>query len=140
MPVVTAVANAVTKPMPRMMSPKAHAVADYLVMGSMLLAGVFLWRRNPRAAVGALACAGAELAINVLTDYPGGAARVISYRTHGKMDIGLAAMMATMPEFMGFQDEKERKFFLGAAGAVTAVANLTDFRPRIVRSIRRRSA
>ena len=140
MPVITAVANAVTKPLPRVMSPKAHAVADYLVMGSMLLAGVLLWRRNPRAAAGALLCAGAELATNLLTDYPGGAARVISYRTHGKIDVGLAAMMATMPEFLGFHDEKERNFFLGAAAAVTAAANLTDFRPRLVRNAARRVA
>ena len=133
MPVVTAGANAVTKPLPRFMSPKAHAVADYLVIGSLLAAGVFFRRRSPRASLAAFICAGAELATNLLTDYPGGAARVISYETHGKIDIGLAAMMATMPEFLAFHDQDEKKFFLVEAGAVTAVANLTDFRSRGLR-------
>jgi hypothetical protein len=129
MPVVTAVANAVTKPLPRLMSPKAHAVADYLVIGTMLIAGALFWRRNRRAAVGALVCGGVELTANLLTDYPGGVSRVVSYPAHGKIDIGIAAMMATMPEFLGLHDAHEKKLFIGGAAAVTAVANLTDFSP-----------
>jgi hypothetical protein len=133
MPVITAVANTLTKPLPRVLSPKAHAVADYLTIGSLLAAAALFWCRNPKASLGAIVCAGAGLATSLLTDYPGGVAKVISYPTHGKIEIGLAAMMATVPEFLAFNDDKEKKFFLAEAAAVTAVSNLTDFRPKPVR-------
>jgi len=133
MPIVTGVANTLTKSLPRVLSPKAHAIADYLTIGSLLAAGLFFRRRNPRAALGAVVCAGAGLATSLLTDYPGGVARLISYPTHGKIEIGLAAMMATVPEFLAFHDDKEKNFFLAEAAAVTAVANLTDFRSGPVR-------
>jgi len=134
---VTAVANAMTRPLPPVMSPRAHAVTDYLVIGSFLAAGFLFRRRNPRASFGAFLCAGAGLATSLLTAYPGGVARVISFQNHGKFDIGLAAMMATMPEFLAFSDRNEKKFFLREAGVVTALTNLTDFRPRLVRSASR---
>ena len=139
MPVVTAVANSMTRPLPPIISPRVHAVTDYLVIGSFLVAGLLFRRRNRRASFGAFLCAGAQLATSLLTAYPGGIAPVISFQDHGKIDIGLAAMMATMPEFLAFSDRSERKFFLREAGVVTALTNLTDFRPRFVRSVSRNS-
>jgi hypothetical protein len=100
---------------------------DYITAGAFLLTGAIYWSRNKRAALGAFVCAGAELATSLLTDYPGGVKKVISFRNHGKIDLGLAAMTATMPEFMGFRDEREKTFFLAQAGVMTAVTNLTDF-------------
>jgi hypothetical protein len=113
--------------MPKALSPKAHAIADYIVVGSLLLAGALFWRKNKRAAMSALICGGAELALNLLTDYPGGIRKVIHPRTHERIDLGLAAMTAAMPEFMEFDDDKKRHFFLLQSGAVTVLANLTEF-------------
>jgi len=47
----------------------------------------------------------------MLTDYPAGALDVISYRTHGRIDGGLAAVTATLPRLMGFANEPEAKVF-----------------------------
>ena len=127
MPMLTSATNVLTKRMPKVISPKAHAVVDYMTAGAFLLTGAIYWPRNKRAALGAFVCAGAELATSLLADYPGGVKKVISYRNHGKIDLGLAAMTATMPEFMGFRDEREKTFFLAQAGVMTAVTNLTDF-------------
>jgi hypothetical protein len=127
MPVLNSVAGAVSSRMPKALSPKAHAIADYIVVGSLLVAGALFWRKNKRAALSALICGGAELALNLLTDYPGGVRKVIHPRTHEKIDLGLAAMTAAMPEFMEFDDDKERHFFLLQSGAVTVLANLTEF-------------
>jgi hypothetical protein len=63
----------------------------------------------------------------MLTDYPGGVKRVISFETHGKIDAGLAGLTATMPNFMAFNDEDEANFFRTAALAETVVTGLTDF-------------
>ena len=58
---------------------------------------------------------------------PGGITDVISFPAHGKIDMGLAAMTATLPEFMEFSDEKEMGFFRVQALLITANAGLTDF-------------
>ena len=127
MPMLTSATNMLTRRLPKIISPKAHAVVDYITAGAFLLTGAFYWSRNKRAALGAFICGGAEVATALLTDYPGGIKKVISFRNHGKIDIGLAAMTATMPEFMSFRHTREKSFFLGQAGMMTAVSNLTDF-------------
>ena len=72
MPILNNVAKAVAKPLPRIISPKAHAVVDYMTVGSFFMAGAMFWSRSKRAALSALFCGGAELAVSLLTDYPGG--------------------------------------------------------------------
>jgi hypothetical protein len=127
MPITNSLAKIVAKPLPRMISPKAHAVVDYATVGAFLMGAGFFWQRSKRAALGALICAGAELAASLLTDYPGGVKKVISFPTHGEIDLGLAAMTATMPEFLAFKDDSERKFFLVQGVLITAVSELTQF-------------
>ena len=127
MAVINSVAGVLSRSMPKAFSPKAHAITDYVVAGSLLVAGILFWRKNKRAALSAFICGGAELALNLLTDYPGGVKKVIPARTHEKIDLGLAAMTAAMPEFMDFDDNKERHFCLVESGAVTILANLTEF-------------
>jgi len=52
---------------------------------------------------------------------------VIGFRTHGEIDLGLGATTATMPEFMAFEDDSERKFFLAQGALITAATELTQF-------------
>jgi len=115
-----------TKKMPKAVTPKGHAVIDYLTVGTFLITGALYWRRHKRAALSAFICGGAELALSLITDYPGGVKKVISFPTHCKVDLGLAAMTATMPEFMGFKDDREKRFFLAQSAGITLAANLTD--------------
>jgi hypothetical protein len=127
MPITNSVAKVVSKPLPRIISPKTHAAMDYITVGAFLMGAGFFWERSKRAALGALICAGAELAVSLLTDYPGGVKKVISFRTHREIDFGLAAMTATMPEFLAFKDDSERKFFLAQGMLITAISELTQF-------------
>src|SRR5436853_7631675 len=126
MPILNRVTKAITRPLPKMVSPKTHAIVDYLIAGSFLAMGTVFWSRNKRAALSAFICGGAELALSLLTDYPGGVKKVISFPTHCKVDIGLAAMTAAMPEFMGFKDDREKRFFLAQSAGITVATNLTD--------------
>src|SRR5207253_2455248 len=88
-------------------------------------------------AISALMCGGAELTNTLFTDYPGGVAPVISFPFHRKIDFGLAAMTATMPEFMSFHGHPENKFFVTQAAIITAATNLTTTgRPRRAASSR----
>lgn len=133
MPILNTVAKKVTQPLPKFFSPTAHAVADYLIAGAFFAAGALFWRRRKRAALSAFVCGGSELAVILLTDYPGGAKKVISFPLHREFDMGLAAMTALMPEFMAFKDETATAFFLMQGAGITALTNLTDFRERRVR-------
>jgi hypothetical protein len=127
MPILNSVTRVVARPLPRTISPKAHAVIDYLTVASFLVGAGLFWRSSKRAALAALISGGAELAVALLTDYPGGLRKAISFRTHGQMDLGLAAMTATMPEFLAFSDENEKKFFVAQGVLITAISELTRF-------------
>lgn len=120
----------VAKPLPNVISPRSHAVLDYVIAGAFLASAGIFWKRNRRAAISSLVCAGTQLGIILLTDYPGGRRSSIPFSMRRKLDLGFAAMTAAMPEFMNFKDEPERKFF-AAQGVVMTVANeLTRFSDR----------
>jgi hypothetical protein len=142
-PILTSAVEMATRRLPKVVSPKTHAVIDYVTVGAFLVAGALFWRKNRRAAVGSLLCGGAELAVNLLTDYPGGRVPFLSFETHGKLEVSLAAMAATMPELMAFPDDAEKNFFLAQSGVITIAANLTDFRrpgPELARNRKRGAA
>src|SRR5881394_16131 len=126
MPLLNSAVQIAAKPFPRAISPRAHAIIDYItVVGSFFMTAAWFWGRSKRAAVAALISGGAELAVNLLTDYPGGVKKVIHFRAHRNIDFGLAAMTATMPEFFAFKDESEKKFFLAQGAMITAVSEMT---------------
>jgi hypothetical protein len=130
MPIVQKGVAAMSERMPKVISPKAHAIADYITLGGLVVAGTLLWKKNKRASIAALTCAGAEAANTLLTDFPGGVAKVISFPTHGKIDMGLAATCSAMPNFMGFDDAPEAKFLRIMGLNITLIGALTDFKQR----------
>ena len=126
MPLLNSAARLAAKPFPRAVSPQTHAIIDYLTAGSLLMSALWFWRRSKRAAVAALISGGAELAVSLLTDYPGGVMKIITFSKHRDIDFGLGAMTATLPEFLAFKDEPERKFFLAKGALITIVSELTS--------------
>jgi len=123
--------------MPKIKSPRVHSALDYAVAGSFLLAGAIFWKRNRRAALGALLCGGATGAVSLLTDYSGERQKPISYSMHGQIDTGLIAMTAAMPRLLNIEEEREARFFSRQALAKTAITAMTDFDTRPGRVSRR---
>ncbi len=119
--------NLISKRMPKVLDPKAHAIIDYGVAGMFLFAGALYWRRNRRAAVSAFICGGATAMNAMLTDYPGGVWKKMSYKTHGKVDAGLVGATGSMPSLMDFADDEEARFFKVQAIVEAAIAAMTDF-------------
>jgi len=140
MPILNSAIHVATKPLPRIISPKAHAILDYITVGSFLISAAWFWRRSKRAALAALVSGGAQLAASLLTNYPGGVKKVINFHTHREIDFGLAAMTATMPEYLAFKDEGGSKFFLAQGAAITAVSQLTRSPNRELRAERKYAA
>lgn len=126
MPMLNSVAKAVTKPIPRMISPQSHAKLDYVTAGIFLASAAFFWRRNKRAAIASLISGTAVAAVSALTEYPGGVNGVFGLERHRNIEVGLAAMVATMPAFFSFEDEPERHFFRAQGVLMTCLSELTD--------------
>src|ERR1700741_4553291 len=81
----------IVKEGPKVISARTHAVIDYLHAGTNFVAAALLWKRNRRAAVGALALGAGVLGNALMTDYPLGVFRLYSFKVHGLLDYGVAA-------------------------------------------------
>jgi Na+/proline symporter len=126
MSMLNTVARAVTKPMPRIISPKSHPMLDYVTAGVFLASAGFFWKRNKRAAIASLVSGTAVAAVSALTEYPGGVNGVFGLERHRNIEMGLAAMVATMPAFFSFEDEPEKNFFRIQGVLMTCISELTD--------------
>jgi hypothetical protein len=122
--------KAVSGQMPKMITPRVHAVIDYAIAGSFFIAGAILWRRNRKAAIASIACGIAEVATAAITDYPGGLKPIISFHTHERVDGGLASMVGAMPLALNFANEPEATLFRAQGIAIAAVTGLTEFEER----------
>ena len=138
MPLLDKSIKAVEKVLPKVISPKGHAIADYSTALLFLLGSALFWKRSKRAAVAALMCGVAETGVAALTDYPGGVKRAISFPLHRKIDFGISSLAATMPEFLAFEDEREKAFFRMQSAAIAGVTALTDFGSERIGSERER--
>jgi hypothetical protein len=116
--------------LPKVLGPRAHAVAGYSVAALFFTAGTLFWRRHKSASLSALLCGSGVLLNTLFTDHPGGVVREMSYETHGKIDAGLAALSASIPGLMGFSGDRQARFFEAMALAETLVAGFTDYRAR----------
>ncbi len=134
MPMLHSLIKVAAKPVPAVISPRAHAILDYVTVGIFLAGASWFWRRNKRASIAAGLCGGAKLAVSMMTAYPGGVRRSIRFPHRREIDLGLATMTAAMPEFLGFNDEPEKKFFQAQGALGVALTELTEFPDRAPRS------
>ena len=116
-----------TEGVPKVIDPTAHAVLDYVTAGSFLAMGFAWMNRNPRASTAAFINGASVLAASLLTDYPGGVWRKLSFSTHGMLDAMQAPIWALMPTLMGFGGDPEAQFFRAQAALDAAVVAATDF-------------
>lgn len=120
--------NLLSNKLPKVISPKTHAIIDYaVVVGGFFAITAIAWKSHKRAAIASLICGIAETTVAMLTDYPGGVAKVVSFPVHGQIDAGFAAVVGTMPNMMGFSDEWPAWFFRTHALAMASVTGMTDF-------------
>jgi hypothetical protein len=65
-------AGLMTNKLPKVISPRTHAIIDYLMIGTFILMGSLFWKKNRKASIAAFSCAAAEATTTLLTDFPGG--------------------------------------------------------------------
>ena len=111
----------------RAISPAQHAVLDYGVAATFLTFGFSVLSRHRPAAALAVVNGAMILGMSLLTDYPGGVFRTLSFRGHRTADIAQAALAGLGPLMFGFAGDPEAKYFYGQAASEAAVIAATDW-------------
>ena len=127
MPISTRLAELATKPFPKAITPKMHAAIDWATAGAFLVSGALLWRKNKRAALASFISGNLIGSLIFLTDCPGGVWKKISFETHGNVDPGVSALVASFPNVLGFSKEAESRLFQSMGIGLAAVRSLTKF-------------
>jgi hypothetical protein len=113
---------------PAFIAPAQHAVLDYGVAAAFFTLGtIFARRQRRRAAILAFTNGAMVLGMSLLTDYPGGIYRILSFRAHRTGDIFQAALAGLGPVLLGFGDEPEATYFYGQAATEAGVIAVTDW-------------
>ena len=115
---------------PKVITPARHAVLDYGVVSTYMSLGVRMLSRHRPAATLAFINAGMVLGLSLMTDYPGGLWRRISFPMHGAMDLVQAAVAGFGPIVMGFANDPEATAFYGQALSELGVVAATDWHAR----------
>lgn len=113
--------------MSAVISPAQHAVLDYGVASTFFALGVSLRERHPRASTLAFINGAMVLGMSLLTNYPGGVYRTLSFKTHRTGDIVQAAVAGLGPVVMGFAGDTEAQYFYGQALSEAGVIAATDW-------------
>ena len=100
---------------------------DYGVAATFLTMGFALMSRHRPAAALAFTNGVMVLGLSMLTDYPGGVVRAISFRGHRTGDIIQAALAGLGPALFGFAKEPEARYFYGQAASEVGVIAATDW-------------
>ena len=127
MSLATAALGQVEKRLPKVIDARTHGIIDYCQAAFFFGLAIFCARRNRRAATAALATGAFILAESLLTDYPLGSAKVLSFEAHGKMDAGMAASSFMVPKWFGFSGTAEAQVFKMNGFVEGMVAGMTDW-------------
>jgi hypothetical protein len=112
--------------LPKVLSPKAHAIIDYASAGTFITAGILMMGSRKRAGISSIICGATQAGLVLMTDMPGGVFRVIDLPTHLKVDAGFSATVASLPSLLGFSNEKKSWFFRAQGMNIAAVGAMTD--------------
>ena len=106
---------------------EAHAVLDYAVAATFIVKGMSLLSSHRRAAGLALLNGGMVLGMSLMTDYPGGVWRRLSFKTHRTGDMLQAALAGFGPVLLGFHRDPQAAFFYTQAASEAGVIAATDW-------------
>ena len=120
------------------LQPLPHAVMDYAWAGAMIAAPwLFGFSRNKTATVNSVASGGAILGLSLMTNYPLGAVKLISFPAHGVIETVAGVATAAAPWLMGFSRNKPATLTHVISGLATlGVVAMTDYRAQSQRGLR----
>ena len=116
-----------TADVPAVISPAQHAILDYGVAATFFTIGATLRGRHRAASTLAFVNGAMVLGMSMLTNYPGGLYRVLSFKDHRTGDIIQAALAGLGPVLFGFAKDPEANYFYGQAVSEVGVIAATDW-------------
>lgn len=127
MSLATAALGEVEKRLPKVINARTHGIIDYCHAAFFIGMGIFCRRKNRRASRAAFATGAFILAESLLTDYPLGAKKAISFETHGRLDASFAASSFMVPAWFGFSGTPEAEVFKINGFVEGMVVGMTDW-------------
>jgi len=115
------------KVMRKPISPRIHGVLDYTTSAAVTAAPYLLgFPKSARRMCQALSAS--YTGLSAMTDYPLAAKRVVPFKAHGAVELGLAALLPAAPWLFGFAKHRAaRNFCFGLTALTVVVATLTDW-------------
>lgn len=123
----TAAVSSATSNVPKVITPAMHGALDYSVAASYIALGMRLAPRHRRASTLAFINGAMVLGLALLTDYPAGVWRRVSFKTHRTADMMQAALAGLGPVALGFANDPEATYFYGQAASEIGVIAATDW-------------
>jgi hypothetical protein len=127
MSIATAALSQVERRLPKVIDARTHGIIDYCHAAFFFGMALFWAKRNRRAATAALATGAFIVTEALLTDYPLGAAKVLPFEVHGRMDAGFAASSLVVPGWFGFSGTAAAQVFKINGFVEGAVVGMTDW-------------
>ena len=112
----------------RLLPAWLHAVADYAVGGTLIIAALAVGGSNKAVAAGVVVGA-VVLAVSMLTKYPLGVVKVLPFTVHSAGDYLAAALLLAAPFTLHFNktDGGLTALYVGGGIAVLAVSLITNY-------------
>ena len=108
------------------LGPNAHAVLDYISLPPyFLLPKLFGW--STWTTVCTLPVGIFHTLLTVLTDYPMGLVKLLSYKKHGVIEYTSVIHLVAWPYIMRFPERTARGFYVFAGLFLLAVCLITDY-------------
>ena len=106
-------------------SPTQHGYMDYLTVTLFLFAPIIGLNGLPMIICYALA--GIHLALTLITDFPLGAAKLLPFKIHGKIERTVGPVLMLLPFALNFSADA-RNFYLVIGGFIVLLWFCTDYR------------
>lgn len=116
----------VSRPSYKIIDSRTHGILDYCHAAFFLGMSIVV-RKNKAASLTALGTGAFVLAQSLLTDYPLGTKRDLTFETHGKMDAVFGSLSWALPRIFGFEDTAAAKVFEINSYVETSIVIMTDF-------------
>jgi hypothetical protein len=127
MGITSAVVEKVESRLPKVIDARTHGIIDY-IHAAFFIGMAIAWRkREPRAALASAVTGAYILGGALLTDYPLGAAKVIPFEVHGKLDAAFSGASFMVPKVFGFEGTAASKVFKSNGVAESTVVAMTDW-------------
>src|SRR5215471_11433356 len=100
------------KPLPKVITPKAHMVADYAIAALFLIGAALFWKRNKRAAIASLVCGTAEAGVAAITTVPAASSAASASLCAGKLIWGFRRWLPPCPSLWRLRMREKRTSFV----------------------------